>query len=382
MANFVVIKKSRHILILSSWYPSRLDKYNGDFVQRHAIAISLLNKVSVIHVEGDPSIHQWEFEENQVNENMTEHIYYFPKSKFPIINFFRKIAGLRKGKKRIKDADLIHASIVHYHFIWLMFQSLPFFIAEHSTQYHRLNELPNAWLKRLLLRPIFKNAKAVLPVSRHLGKKLEDFCGKLPIYVIPNAVDTAKFYPQIKPKSGFTFLHLSNLSKAKNIQGILQSILELKNQGYHFNFHIGGNGDSKLIADFRQHNDLGDYIQVLPALSHIQVADEMRLADCFILFSNFENQPCVLAEAMACGLPFISTRVGGIHEFTIENSCYLIEKGNVSQLVDAMKKMMLNQNQINKSTLSEYADSQFSYSNISLKINKIYNDCLSGSNSK
>jgi hypothetical protein len=85
---FIVIEKKKHIMLISSWYPNRLDPYNGDFVQRHAIAISQLNKVSVVHVEGDPNIKEWQLETNQINDNLLEHIYYFPKSNTAFYQFY------------------------------------------------------------------------------------------------------------------------------------------------------------------------------------------------------------------------------------------------------------------------------------------------------
>ena len=139
-------------MLISSWYPSRVDPFNGDFVQRHAIAISLLNKVSVIHIEGDTAINKWELEVKEINDNLIEYRYYYPKSRIPLINFFRKIKGLNKGRKMLRNIDLIHANVVHYQFIWLLFQYLPYIITEHATQYHRFQFIKNAWLKKLVFK--------------------------------------------------------------------------------------------------------------------------------------------------------------------------------------------------------------------------------------
>ena len=382
MNKFLVIERRKHIMLISSWYPSRVDPFNGDFVQRHAVAISLLNKVSVIHMEGDTAIHKWELEVKEINDNLIEYRYYYPKSRIPLINFFRKIKGLNKGRKMLRNIDLIHANVVHYQFIWLLFQYLPYIITEHATQYHRFQFIKNAWLKKLVFKPIFRKAKAVLPVSQHLGEKLETLFGNLAIHVIPNVVNSNLFYPSDRKNTTYTFLHLSNLSEAKNISGILESIKLLKQSGIPFLFQIGGNGDTECIEEFIKLNRLEYVIQMVSSLSHLEVAEYMRNADCFVLFSDFENQPCVLAEALASGLPFISTDVGGVKEFLPYEGTWLIEKGNIQQLVHKMADLLKNQPLIDKSNLVNYAVQNFSSSYVSQKINKIYNDCLVGTKSK
>ena len=44
------------VLFLASWYPSKVDPFNGDFIERHAKAISLNNQVFAVYVIKDPSI--------------------------------------------------------------------------------------------------------------------------------------------------------------------------------------------------------------------------------------------------------------------------------------------------------------------------------------
>jgi len=45
--------KKLHVLFLASWYPSRVLKTNGDFIQRHAEAVALQHNVTVLHVISD-----------------------------------------------------------------------------------------------------------------------------------------------------------------------------------------------------------------------------------------------------------------------------------------------------------------------------------------
>ena len=65
----------------------------------------------------------------------------------------------------------------------------------------------------------------------------------------------------------------------------------------------------------------------------------MRNADALILFSNFENFPCVIPEAWASGIPVISTDVGGIAEHLTSERGILVRRGDEAALTSAIVSM-------------------------------------------
>jgi glycosyltransferase involved in cell wall biosynthesis len=56
------------------------------------------------------------------------------------------------------------------------------------------------------------------------------------------------------------------------------------------------------------------------SVPHRDTPSFYRAADVFALSSEFDNSPNVILEAMACGLPVVSTDVGGVREFVIDRS--------------------------------------------------------------
>ena len=47
-----------HVLFLCGWYPSRVSPTNGDFIERHAEAVSQKHKVSILHIITDINLAQ------------------------------------------------------------------------------------------------------------------------------------------------------------------------------------------------------------------------------------------------------------------------------------------------------------------------------------
>src|SRR5690606_19604615 len=67
-------------------------------------------------------------------------------------------------------------------------------------------------------------------------------------------------------------------------------------------------------------------------LPYHEVANQMKNAQCLVLFSNYENAPCVISEAHCTGIPVIATHVGGIPDMVNSENGLLIPPADVNAL--------------------------------------------------
>ena len=99
-------------------------------------------------------------------------------------------------------------------------------------------------------------------------------------------------------------------------------------------------GDGPLAEDIRQQIDslrLGDAVELLGALGADQVGELYSQVDAFCLPSFAEGVPVVLMEAMAAGLPVVSTRIAGISELVEDGvSGALVPPGRPAPVAEAL----------------------------------------------
>lgn len=368
-----------HILFVSSWFPNRISGLNGDFVQRHAKAVSSLHQVSVLHVEGDSTIDKSIIEKHKTNENYQEVIVFYPKSKFSILNFIRKFKSYQLGKKEIEAFDLIHANVMYYNLFWVLIQNLlhqkKFVITEHSTAFYGKMSWLQRWFNQLLGKFAFK----ILPVSQKLQEAMQHQGVKGDFEVIPNVVDTHLFQAKSARSNKVpSFLHISMLLDShKNVSGQLEAVKILANKGHSFEFHIGGNGDLNPILAFIEKHQLQNYIKTFGTLTHQEVAEKMRQADAFVLFSFKENQPCVIIESFAVGTPVIASDVGGIREFFPKDFGEIVPSNDVEALVRQMEAVIQLKQYATPDEMHDYAVNNFSVVRIAQRFDQVYQAIIS-----
>ena len=373
------MNKKLHILFLCGWYPSKELPTNGDFIERHAKAVNLIHKVSILHIISSQEVQNSIIEETH-NNNFHTYIGYVKQTNNPILKFIRFFKMYLKILKKIDSFDLVHLNILYPFGVFALHQKIvkrkPFVISEHWTGYHFPQAEKISFFEKSISKSISKRASFSCPVSSHLESSMLNLGLKGNYLPIPNVVDTQLFKPLHEKEKKFTIVHVSSLkNEHKNISGILKAakIVETEIPNCTWNF-IGGKEDP-FTEEMIQLGLNATYINFIDHLTQEELTPYLQNAAVFVLFSNYENLPCVILESFACGIPVISTNVGGISEYFPENFGAFVPKNNSEELAATIKE--IHDNPINKpEEMHRYAVENFSNETIAKQFSAIYYKAL------
>ena len=383
------------VLWLCSWYPHPGDPFEGDFIQRHARAVSAYTPLHVFYTSQagpDVSVNR-DCHILQQTEGVNERIIFFRHKRTGIKAIDKLLYNLRyfrAYKRAIKEfirkegiPDIVHVHIPMKAGMigqWMKRTwNIPFIVSEHSAHYDERSS-DNFYAKssyhRYNVKRILQEAAAVTNVSETVGKILRSSFGLSAVRVIPNTVNTAFFFYHPSSPAKFRFIHVSTLvSHQKNVEGILDAVLLLAGQRTDFEMVIVGPAADKLKEKVAAMG-LASIVTFTGEISYPEVASEMQKASALVLFSRYENHTCVVIEALCCGLPVISSDTGGIKEAINDTNGILVESGNEKQLSNAMNALMNEYAEYNRKNIAVTAGERFKYDTIGRKFYDLYNEVL------
>ena len=395
------------ILHLASWYPNEVLPTNGNFVERH---IACLGRGSdfhqVITIQEDSRLKAFcfriddgDFHDSVSGERVSGGTV-TPRFRVVCV-YYGSLRGIFKWLyllwAKVKAYRLALAAIplrqvhlCHAHvawdaalLAWVLYKtrSIPYIITEHATVYTPENPQRIRGIKKWLLRNAFRNAKQVLPVSEHLGKSLREL-GFIDSYrVVPNVVDTTVFYPlERQPQRVHRFLHVADLGNpGKNTPGIVRAVAALHKQGHAVSLTAVGERHEVLLKEIRETQTDHTVLTILPVQPLARIAHLMQTHDTLVLNSQYENLPCVIAEAHCCGLPVIATSVGGVPEMiTPGENGFLIPPNQEQALREAMVQRIQGKGGSDAARIAGKAAAYYGKAALNRQILAVYDEVASG----
>ena len=381
------------VLWLTSWYPSVLYPFDGDFIQRHARATALFCNIEVIHVvkDTDGTITDNVKEIVSIDRQLTERIIYYKPVKTSIQIVDRFLSGL-KYKKIYRNAVRQYIlqngkpGFVNVHIamkagltaLWLKRKyDVPYILSEQWGGYLNAAK-PNIkdynFVYRIYWSKIIKNACA----STFVSTVLKDYIGlhyKIKnSFVIPNVVNPDIFYPVEKaPSAKISFIHISTMGYQKNTEGILAA-MKILSKDYSFELNLYGTANAalrSLVTDL----ELQNHIFFKGEATHEVLSKAIQQSDALILYSRYETFGCVLIEANACGVPVIVSNLDVFHEIVEEGVNGVFAEGeNPEALAGKLKEFIAQKNSFDKKAIAATAAKKYNYKKIGQQFIYIYSN--------
>jgi glycosyltransferase involved in cell wall biosynthesis len=275
------------------------------------------------------------------------------------LNFFVGALGIFPKSVRLAlEMQSLGVQHLHAHFanhpavaalIVHCLTGIPFSFTAHGSDLHKD--------KRMLARKVEAAAFAVTISTFNRDVMLRE-CGagaRDKIHVVHCGVDSDLFTPaparesQTSTPSGFRILCVASLEEVKGHRYLLEACRLLRQEGLDFRCDLVGDGPQesnlkKQIAQF----ELGDRVHLLGLQPRPEVLRLLAAADVFCLPSvptragKREGIPVVLMEAMACGLPVVSSRLSGIPELVEDGRTgLLVESGDSRAIADCLYRLAM-----------------------------------------
>ena len=410
--------RSKSIWWLAGWYPSSLDVDAGNFIGRHAAAFAQNQKGRVdsfglilFHFP----VYRWGKDARPTSVIAVEGVetVWQPVGQLPwrgwisrAINYwiYKIVAGARL-RRYAADAGIpegvhVHAGDKVSRLIPNLYKdfrkagkgAVPLWYTEHWAIFNEVVFDGFGKRGRVFQRDFFRlweRVTVAAPVSLSVQSSMHKYLGGAkPFVLFRNVVDTQVFrFKQSERDQNlpFAFLHVSSLEPRKNVFGMLRAFAALKQKhpSWKMQFRLVGGSNELYLSQARTYAfGLGLLHIFQPSVAFFgprkseDVAFQMQEADVFVLFSEMENAPCVISEALCCGLPVISSSVAGIPEMLNNSNGLLVEASDESALVLAMEKAYLEHHQWDRIQIANAEAEKYSMNSVAGVLDTSYRNLI------
>jgi glycosyltransferase involved in cell wall biosynthesis len=367
-----------NVLFLTTAYPTESAPVAGVFVQEHARAAAEHANVAVLHLD------------RSHDHRGAPHLSRAPDADFPTwrasyawnpvplstaAHFAAALQGWRAVRRSGFDPDVIHA-----HFFLAGAPAVligkatrrPVVVTEQWSVFLPEDPMELSRPLRTAARLTYEHADLVLPASDALRRGIEAQGIHARFEVVPNVVDTSLFGADGPERNG-RLLAVGLLYDAKGYEYLLEAVALVRREGRDVELDIVGDGPRR--ADYQRiaHDlDLDGHVVFHGVVPKPEVARRMRESSLFVLTSRYDNNPCVLIEAMASGLPVVATAVGGIPEVVDDRSGLLARAKDPRSIADAIASALDRMGEWDRAAIASDAAARYGRAEIGRRLAAVY----------
>lgn len=245
------------------------------------------------------------------------------------------------------------------------------------------NQINRRAITTYLFRRIFFKSDAFIVLANDIKEKFINLGYKKPIFIETTLIDEKEISPEMNHnlldqkniKENVNILFLSTVSKGKGIYDAVRGYKIVKENFNNVTLQIAGDGPELENIKSLVYKEKIQDVTFSGYLIGKQKINAFLNADIYVFPSFSEGMPISILEAMASGLPIITTRVGGIKDFFINGKMgFSIKIGNPQELAESLKILINNKKLRREISLFNYnyARSRFLASQVLTRLESIY----------
>lgn len=265
------------------------------------------------------------------------------KLQLAVYAMIRVIGLLLAGK-----VDLAHVHISSRASFWRkLIVSLPLVVARkpvvlhlHGSEFHIFHDEECSSQARRLVRWFFERSARVIVLS---GSWLDWVRSRFPnarVVLIHNPVNVSAV-SEFEARAAATLLFLGRIGQRKGAYDLIPAVAKLLPAFPDLRLIMGGDGDLEKAKHMAKSLGLAEHLELPGWVTGAAKQALLGRASVYVLPSYHEGLPMSVLEAMAAGLPVVSTRVGGIPEAVRDGvDGFLIDAGDVDALEDRLRALL------------------------------------------
>jgi glycosyltransferase involved in cell wall biosynthesis len=367
------------VLIVTPWYPWPENPVRGIWTIDHAKA--LMREHDVVMLAFSPrqdAARPYELDD-KVEDGLRTLRLTYPPPRLPGAGLIPARRGALEALGRLRDAGFL-PDIVHGHIFLSGPAALPLarradaplVIQENLT---RVTEGQLGLSERALARYVYRRADIVCPNNDRLERAVGRL-GARATRKLPNVLD-ARFSLRSRRREdgGIRAINVASLHEKKGHSYLLDALASMRDP----RITVDLVGDGPLRGELEKRvTDLGleQVVRFHGFATHERVAELLGGSDLLVLPSLRENQPLVVAEAMASGLPTVGTDVGGVAEMLEGGAGVVIPPADSEALARAIAAVAGGLDHYDPAVLAKLAEDRYGPESVARRWTETYRELV------
>lgn len=355
------------MLVVTPWFPTRTKPSSGIFTVRDVELLQQDHEVTVLHLvnPGDMSSNEVSF------QGIT-----LLRQPYSFLNPVSVLRAALTVKQLSKSHDIVHTMA--------MSSLLPTLLASTKKPWvhtEHFSELVNPTLSRgrkillAFLKNLYRFPGETVAVGKQLAQTIDQYRSE-PTSVIGNYVRFPKPDSHIRKgakDSVVRVLAVGGLISRKGPTEAVDAVALLRERGVDATLSWAGTGNlESAVRERISSHQLEDYVKILGHVDPDELSSHFTSSDVFVLPTEAETFGVVFAEALASGLPVVTSGVGGHLDFLPPRGSRVVRDRTGVAIADAVQELLADPQRMTRTELVNYASKIFSEETRRLAYKKVY----------